>query len=205
MPFVTKKPSYYFSALAQDSTESLHVGLFLAGSVNEDQHRDYVTLGKLIRQSIRSIQCLWLRFREGDESLVAAFTAFGDELVGSTAIQSLVFEGKVGTTEVRCLDGFFASNELRGIQFRRTDADASTFTMLKHFFSQTSTLKVLDLSANPRFDDKCIIEVMDSLHKGGTQLETLNVGEKFDGGPNESSRLSSDGISSIAFFISKSA
>jgi hypothetical protein len=205
MPFVTKRPSHYFAALKQDSTETLHVGLYLGGTISEDQRHDFVMLGRMIRQTTRTIQCLWLRFREGDESVGTAFSAFGDELVGSTAIQSLVFEGRVGTSEVRGLDGFLASNELRGIQFRRTDVDASTFNMMKPFFSQTSTLKVLDLSGNPGFGDECITVILHSLLEGGAQLETLTIGEKFEEVPDmRRMLLSSDGISLIATYISKS-
>lgn len=205
MPFVTKKPSHYFSALSQDSTESLHVGLYFAGSISEDAQNDFLMLGRMIRLTTRTIQCLWLRFREGDESVVAAFGAFGKELIGSKAIQSLVFEGRVGTPEVRCLSGFLARNELRGIQFRRTDVDASTFSILKPFFSLTSTLKVLDLSANPGFGDECITDVLHSLLEGGAPLETLSIGEKFDWVPEERRLLlSHGGISLIATYISES-
>jgi hypothetical protein len=205
MPYVTKKPSHYFAALAQDSTESIHVGLYLGGSISEEQHRDFMMLGKLIRHTTRTIQCLWLRFREGDESVVAAFRAFGDELVGSTAIQSLVIEGRAGTHEVQCVIAFLASSELRGIQFRRTDVDASTFNKLKPFFTQTRTLKVLDLSSNPGFGDECIADVLHSLLEGGAQLESLSIGEKFDAMPDERRLLlSRDGISLIATFICKS-
>lgn len=162
-------------------------------------------LGKLIRHTTRTIQCLWLRFREGDESVLAAFRAFGDELVGSTVIQSLVFEGRAGTHEVQCLIAFLASSKLRGIQFRRTDVDASTFNMMKPSFTQTRTLKVLDLSSNPGFGDECITDVLRSLLEGGAQVECLSIGEKFDAMPDERRLLlSHDGISLIATFISKS-
>lgn len=204
MPFVTKNPSYYFSALDEESTEPLHIGLYLAGSIDENRAHDLVTLGKAIRQTSRSIRCLWLRFRAGDESLPAAFNAFGDELLGATAIQSLVFEGRVGTAEVQCLSGFFTLNELRGIQFRRTDVDLSTFTALKHFFSHTTTLKVLDMSSNSGVGDECINEVLDALLEGEARLETLNIGENnLDGQPDQNGRVSGTGVASIASFISE--
>lgn len=205
MPFVTKNPSYYFSALEEESTEPLHVGLYLAGSTNEERARDLKTLGKAIRQTSRSIRCLWLRFKGGDESLHTAFSAFGEELVGATAIQSLVFEGRAGTAEVQCLSDFFTQNDLRGIQFRRTDVDISTFTMLRPFFTDTSTLKVIDVSSNPGVGDECVNLVLDALLEGQTQLETLNIGENnIDGEHDENSRVSGSGVASIASFVSKS-
>mmetsp|Transcript_10693 Transcript_10693/g.23672 ORF Transcript_10693/g.23672 Transcript_10693/m.23672 type:complete len:480 (-) Transcript_10693:32-1471(-) len=204
MPFVTKNPSYYFSALEEETTEPLHIGLYLAGSIDEKRAHDFVTLGKAIHQTSRSIRCLWLRFREGDESLIAAFTAFGEELFGATAIQSLVFEGRVGTAEVQCLSDFFTKNDLRGIQFRRTDVDMSTFTILKPFFSHTTTLKVLDMSSNSRVGDECINKVLDALLEGEARLETLNIGENnLDGQPDENIRVSSSEVASIASFVSK--
>ncbi len=205
MPFVTKKPSHYFAALAQDSTETLHVGLYFGGSISDDTHNDFKLLGRMIHQTARTIQCLWLRFRDGDDSVVAAFGVFGNELIGSTAILSLVFEGRLSTPEVQCLSGFLARNELRGIQFRRTDVDVSTFRVLKPFFSQTNTLKVLDLSANPGFGDECVTDVLHSLLDGGAPLESLSIGEKFDGIPDDRRLLlSHGGISLISNYISKS-
>ena len=118
MPFLTKNPSYYLSALKEESTEPLHIGLYLAGSsINVERASDLVSLGRAMRQTSRCIRCVWLRFRMGSETLCAALTAFGEELIGATAIQSLVFEGKVGTAEVQCLNGFFTHNDLRHLQF----------------------------------------------------------------------------------------
>ena len=202
---MTKNPSFYFSALGEESTEPLHIGLYLAGSINEERANDLMTLGRAIHQTSRSIRCLWLRFREGDESLLAAFCAFGEELVGAAAIQSLVFEGKVGTAEVLCLSGIFTKNDLGSLQFRRTDVDTSSLTMLKPFFSHTTTLKVLDMSSNSGVGDECINEVLNSLLDGGTRLETLNLGESnLDGQPDEISRVSGNGVASIVSFVSKS-
>ena len=208
MPFVTKKPSFYFSSFEEESNlespEPLHIGLHLAGSFSEERARDLVTLGRVVQQSSRPIRCLWLRFRDRDESLHAAFGAFGDELVGATTIQSLVFEGKVGTAEVQRLGGFLSHNELRVIQFRKTDVDLSTFIVLKPFFSLTTTLKVLDMCSNPGFDDDCVLNVLGALLEGGTRLETLNIGENnIDGAPDENKRVSENGVASIASFISK--
>jgi len=207
MPFVTKNPSYYISALEESSnTEPIHVGLYLAGnSINEDRARDLLALGKAIHQTPRPIRCLWLRFREGNDALLAALRAFGDALVGATAIQTLVFEGRVGTAEVHCLEDFFMQkHDLRGLQFRRTDVDTSTFIMLKPFFASTSTLKVLDMSSNPGVGDDCINDVLDSLLEGETKLETLNLGEcNIDGQPDDICRVSGSGVASIASFVSK--
>ena len=206
MPFVTKNPSYYFAALEEDSLEPLHVGLFLAGGINEKRSHDLATLGRALRESSRTIRCLWLRFKNVDDGLLEAFTQFGEELAGATKIQSLVFEGKAGTAEVRCLSEYFAQNDLRGIQFRRTDVDVSTFTMLKPFFSGTTTLKVLDMSGNPGCGDDCINEVLGALLEGESRLETLNLGENnLDGeGDEDGRRVSGDGVAAIARFVSKS-
>jgi len=204
MPFVTKNPAHYFSALEEGSTEPLHVGLYLAGTIDENRARDLVALGKAICKTSRNIRCLWLRFRDGDASLLAAFRAFGEELLGATAIRSLVFEGRAGTAQVQCLSGFFTHNELRGIQFRRTDVDLSTFTLLESFFSQTTTLRVLDMSSNLGVGDECINKALDAIQEGEAKLDTLNIGEtNLDGEPDENTRVSGDGVASIALFISK--
>ncbi|KAL3762756.1 hypothetical protein ACHAW5_002261 [Stephanodiscus triporus] len=208
MPFVTKNPSLYFSSLEEksnlESAEPLHIGLHLGGSFSEERARDLVSLGRILQHSSRPIRCLWLRFREGDESLLAAFGAFGDELVGAKAIQSLVFEGKVGTAEVRRLGGFLSHNELRVIQFRKTDIDLSTCIVLKPFFSHTTTLKVLDMYSNPGFGDECVLNVLGALLLGGSRLETLIIGEKIlDGAPDEDIIVSESGVASIASFVSK--
>lgn len=204
MPFVTKNPSYYFSALEEESTEPLHVGLYLAGTINEDRARDLVTLGKALRSTPRSIRCLWLRFKAGDESLLAAFSAFGEELVGATAVQSLVFEGRAGTAEVECLSGYFADNDLRGIQFRRSDVDMTTFDMLRPFLRDTNSLKVIDVSSNSEVGDGCVNIVLDALLEGRTRIETLNIGENnLDGAPDGVNRVSGMAVASIASFIRK--
>jgi hypothetical protein len=208
MPYVTKNPTFYYSSLGEDSTsesaEPLHIGLLLAGTFSDEKARDLVTLGRVLRQSSRPIRCLWLRFREGDESLLAAFGAFGDELVGATTIKSLVFEGKVGTAEVHRLGGFLSHNELRVMQIRKTDVDLSTFMVLRPFFSLTTTLTVLDMCSNPGFDDDCVLNVLDALLEGGTRLETLNIGENnINGAPDENKRLSENGVAAIASFVSK--
>ena len=206
MPFVTKNPRHYFPALAEDSTEALHVGLFLSGSFTQQRRDDLAALGAAIRQSRRPIRCLWLRFKGAtDESLLAAVRAFGTALEGATNVQSIVFEGRVATAHVAGLAGFFGSSQLRGVQFRRTDVDVSTFTTLRPFFLNAASLRVLDLSSNPGVDDACLGETLDALLEGGTRLETLNVGEtNLDAVVEERSGITSAGVASIASFVSNS-
>lgn len=201
MPFVTKKPSHYFAALEEESTEPLHIGLLLAAST---EAHDLISLGRSIRKSSRPVRCIWLRFKDGNVLPHTALMAFGNELVGATGIQSLVFEGGAGTDEVGCLEAYFANCDLRSLQFRKTNIDASTLAMLGPFFRQSTTLRSLETSSNPRVDDECIDIMLDSLAKGGTNLDTLNIGESnVDGQPDESN-ISSSGVASIALFMYKS-
>ena len=68
-------------------------------------------------------------------------------------------------------------------------------------------LRVLDLSSNPEVDDEGLESALDALVEGGTRLETLNVGEaSLDDRPGEEAghRISSEGVASIARFVSKS-
>lgn len=206
MPFVTKKPSHYFAALEEgESAEPLHIGLLLAGGVTDGERADdLVSLGRAVRRSSRRVRRLWLRFKGGgDDGVVrSALTAFGDELAGAATVQSLVFEGAVGTDEVSCLGGFFANCSLRELQFRRTNVDASTFVVMAPFFQGSTTLKVLDMSSNPDVNDECIDVILNSF---GTRLETLSIGESnIDGQQEGSSKISGRGVFSIASFISKS-
>lgn len=234
MPFVTKNPSYYFSALAEgeessssphNDAEPLHVGLYLAGNGYAtdacDRARDLLALGRAIRETSRSVRCLWLRFRRGrnDEnsyaSLLTALRGFGEELAGSSAVQTLVFEGSVGTAEVRCLRAFLLDGRcaLRGLQFRRcAELDASTFLMLRPFFARSnSTLRGLDMSSNPGVGDECIGEVLGSMLEGETRLETLSLGESEIGGGQQRADddggggdgVSGGGVASIASFASR--
>ena len=165
-------------------------------------------MGRAIRETSRPIRCLWLKFRQGDESLVAAFRAFGEELVGSTtSISSLVFEGNVTTTEVRCLKGFLDQNNLRGIQFRRTGVDTSTFTELNPSFMTASNLKVVDLSSNDNLGDECIHGALNALLNGQARIETLNIVERGlrDGEPQANiTRITGNEVVNIASFVSQS-
>ena len=239
MVFVTKNPSHYFAPLSEKdrTTEPLHIGLYLAGSVSDAKRNDFISLGKAIRASSRPIRCLWLRFKDGvDDSLLSAFRAFGDELTATTtntnndggsggssasttSITSLVFEGRVTTNVVSCLRNFLMSPtcDIRGIQFRRTDVDVTTFTLLRPFFAQSNTLTVIDMSQNPNVGDECIQMILDGLSEGETMLETLNIGENNldldviieddeleENGGDGSQRISGDCVASIASYISNS-
>jgi hypothetical protein len=206
MPFVTKNPAHYLKALAEDSSEALHVGLFFSRSISEQQAADLIKLGKAIQQSKRIIRCLWLRFRDGDESICAALQAFGDELICVATIQSLVVEGKVGPTEIKCLAGFFRNNKLRGLQLRRTDIDASASPVLMPLFSGSSTLKVIDLSQNSKLGDVFVQDMLAALLEGDATIETLNIGEcDIDAieDDNEIHRISGSGVELIAGYVSR--
>lgn len=205
MPYVTKNPAQYFSALQEDSPEALHIGLFFSRTITEQQAADLVKLGRDIKNTSRLIRCLWLRFRDGDESICAALQAFGDELVGATSIQSLVIEGKAGLAEVQCLAGFFGDNKLRGLQLRRTDIDESASAVLRPLFSASDSLKVLDLSQNSKLGDAFIQDMLVALSEGEVKIETLNIGEcDIDATDNDDiERITGNGVEMIAGYVSQ--
>ena len=207
MPFVTKNPAHYLKALAEDSAEALHIGLFFSRSISEQQAVDLIKLAKAIQQSTRPIRCLWLRFRDGDESICAALEAFGDELAGDTSIQSLVIEGKAGPAEVECLAGFFSNNKLRGLQFRRTDIDASASAILRPLFVGSDTLNVLDLSQNSKLGDVFVEDMLTALSEGETSIETLSIGECDIDAADENhetvERISATSVELIARYVSR--
>ncbi len=206
MPFVTKNPAHYLEALAEDSVEALHIGLFFSRNINEQQAADLIKLAKAIQQSTRTIRCLWLRFRDGDESICAALQPFGDELVDAASIQSLVIEGKAGPAEIACLAGFFRKNQLRGLQFRRTDIDASASAVLQPIFLGSGTLNVLDLSQNSKLGDVFIKDMLTSLSEGETKIETLSIGEcDIDAvdDNDEMERISESRVELIAGYVSR--
>ncbi|KAL7455283.1 hypothetical protein ACHAWC_006841 [Mediolabrus comicus] len=205
MPYVTKNPAQYFSALKEDSPEALHIGLFFSRTITEQQAADLVKLGRDIKNTSRLIRCLWLRFRDGDESICAALQAFGDELVGATSIQSLVIEGKAGLAEVQCLAGFFGDNKLRGLQLRRTDIDESASAVLRPLFSGSDSLKVLDLSQNSKLGDAFIQDMLVALSEGEVKIETLNIGEcDIDATDNDDiERITGSGVEMIAGYVSQ--
>lgn len=207
MPFVTKNPAHYLKALEDDSSpDALHIGLFFSRSISEQQAADLIKLGKAIKQSTRAIRCLWLRFRDGDGiSICAALQAFGDELIGAASIQSLVVEGKAGPAEIQCLAGFFKNNKLRGVQFRRTDIDASVSAVLRPLFSGSDTLNVLDLSQNSKLGDVFVKDMFAALSEGDTTIETLNIGEcDIDAADDNDDieRISGSGVELIAGYVS---
>lgn len=204
MPFVTKNPAHYLEALAEDSAEPLHIGLFFSRSINEQQTTDLIKLAKAIQQSTRTIRCLWLRFRDGDESICAALQSFGDELVDAASIQSLVIEGKAGPAEVACLAGFIRRNQLRGLQFRRTDIDASASAVLRPLFLGSDTLNVLDMSQNSKLGDLFIKDMLTSLSEGETNIESLSIGEcdiDTAGDNDEMERISGSRVELIAGYV----
>jgi hypothetical protein len=206
MPFVTKNPAHYLKALVEDSSEALHIGLFFSRSISEQQAADLIKLGRAIQQSTRIIRCLWLRFRDGDESICAALQAFGDELIGAASIQSLVVEGKAGPAEVQCLADFFRNNKLRGLQFRRTDIDASALPVLRPLFSGSDTLNVLDLSQNSKLGDVFVQDMLAALSEGDATIETLNIGEcDIDATEDNDQieRISGSGVELIAGYVSR--
>ena len=207
MPFVTKNPAHYLKALAEDSAEALHIGLFFSRSISEQQAADLIKLAEAIQQSTRTIRCLWLRFRDGDESICAALQAFGDELAGDVSIQSLVIEGKAGPAEVECLAGFFRNNKLRGLQFRRTDIDASASAVLKPLFVCSDTLNVLDLSQNSKLGDVFVEDMLTALSEGETSIETLSIGEcdidAADENDETVERISATSVELIARYVSR--
>mmetsp|Transcript_840 Transcript_840/g.1162 ORF Transcript_840/g.1162 Transcript_840/m.1162 type:complete len:482 (-) Transcript_840:94-1539(-) len=208
MPFVTKNPAHYLKALAEDSAEALHIGLFFSRSISEQQAADLIKLAKAIQQSTRTIRCLWLRFRDGDESICAALQAFGDELAGDVSIQSLVVEGKAGPAEIECLAGFFRNNKLRGLQFRRTDIDASAAAVLRPLFVGSATLNVLDLSQNSKLGDVFVEDMLTALSEGETSIETLSIGEcdidAADDNDETIERISATSVELMARYVSRS-
>ena len=206
MPFVTKNPAHYLKALAEDSAEALHIGLFFSRSISEQQAIDLIKLAKAIKESTRTIRCLWLRFRDGDESICTALQEFGNELAGASSIQSLVIEGKAGTTELACLAGFFRENRLRGLQLRRTDVDASASSVLQPFFLGSETLNVLDLSQNSKLGDEFVKDLLTSLTEGETSIETLSIGESdidATDDNDEIERISGSSVELIAGYVSR--
>ena len=206
MPFVTKNPAYYLKALAETSKETLHIGLFFAHSVNEQQAAELIKLGTAIRQSERTIRCLWLRFRDGDDSIYNSLKVFGDEIVGVASIQSLVIEGRAGFVHMQSLTGFFHNNSLRGLQFRRTDIDASASGILKPMLSQSKTLRMLDLSHNSKLSDDFFKAMFIVLSEAESNIETLNICETNTDTADENDgvqRISRASVAIIARFVGR--
>jgi hypothetical protein len=186
MPFVTKNPAHYFSALAEDSTDPLKIGLFFSGYMSDTNSSALVKLASAIKTTTRSIRCLWLRFQDDvDEVTMSSFRLFGQMIVGTKAIESIVLEGNgVGLEQIVCLQEYLSTNKtLRGINFTDTMLDRSSSMLLYAFLSGNSALRVLDLTSNSRVDDDSITALLTALSEGGSNnLSTLNICEaNFDG------------------------
>ena len=226
MPFLTRNPSYYLSALQEDSTEALHIGLFLGENVTHHDLAEqgaesdlilaescWVELAMAIQKTQRSIRCLWLRFKSEDgnelryDTALAAFRALGRGLIGATAIESLVLEDQgMGLDQLACIRDYLEGNKtLRGIKFLRTHLSGASSLLLNDFFSSNSSLKVLDLTCNPKVDDTTVTEILGAiLRNDSCRLETLNVLEKLEGEADAGIGISESGVNFIALFVSKS-
>eukprot|EP00571_Detonula_confervacea_P015148 CAMPEP_0172308182 /NCGR_PEP_ID=MMETSP1058-20130122/8865_1 /TAXON_ID=83371 /ORGANISM="Detonula confervacea, Strain CCMP 353" /LENGTH=505 /DNA_ID=CAMNT_0013020545 /DNA_START=37 /DNA_END=1554 /DNA_ORIENTATION=- len=223
MPFLTRNPSYYLSALQEESTEPLHIGLYLGNDAAVHHHdgeeqaesvtilteSSWIELATAIQQTARSIRCMWLRVKiEGgndrlDDTALAAFRALGQGLVGATAIESLVLEDRgMGVNQLSCLREYLARNTtLRGIKFLRTHLDTPSSLLLNDFFVGNSALRVLDLTANPRVDDETIRGILGAiLRNDACRLETFNVFETLEG---DADGISESCVGFIASFVSR--
>eukprot|EP00804_Cyclotella_cryptica_P004329 CCRYP_017992-RB/>CCRYP_017992-RB protein AED:0.04 eAED:0.04 QI:158/1/1/1/0.5/0.33/3/2039/496 len=203
MVFVAKKPHLYIPELQQQTTELVNIGLYFGSTVSEEQASSWLALARAIRQTTRSIRCLWLRFADGDESVLSMLRSFGQELVGCTAVQSLILENKVGMAELLCLKDYLTSNtSMRGIKFLRTSLDTAAFILLRDFFAGNGSLKVLDVYANNGVGDEAVREVLGAISEGRSRLETLNVGESNFGDDVEGvSRVTHSGVEAILAFV----
>lgn len=206
MVFVAKKPHLYIPELQQQTTELLNIGLYFGSTVSAEQATSWLALSRAIRQTTRSIRCLWLRFADGDESVLSMLRSFGQELVGCAAVQSLILENKIGMAELLCLKDYLTSNtSIRGIKFLRTSLDTAAFILLRDFFAGNDSLKVLDVFANNGVGDEAIKELLGAILEGKSRLETLNVGESNFGDDVEGvSRVTESGVDAILSFVRRS-
>jgi len=235
MPFLTRNPAHYLPALRDDTTEPLHVGLYLGGGgenenvagEDDDEPRlqdqeaagesSWAELASSIRQTKRSIRCLWLRVGSGDgggndgwgdAATLSAMRALGRGLVGATSVESLVLEDRgVGPRQLECLHDFMAGNaSMRGIKFLRTRLDAPSASMLGDFFEGDPTLRVLDLTSNPGVDDAVVESVLGAISRNGRcKLETLNLLERAeDEADAPGIGISESGVETIVSFVSRS-
>ncbi|KAL7529663.1 hypothetical protein ACHAXR_003083, partial [Thalassiosira sp. AJA248-18] len=221
MPFLTRNPSYYLTALQEESTNPLHIGLYLGENAHQDEdeqveltilaEQSWVQLATAIRETSRSIRCLWLRVKnEGGNDLtdtsLAAFRTLGQGLVGDSAIESLVLEDQgVGMDQLMCLREYLARNTtLRGIKFLHTNLDAPSSLLLNGFLVGNSALRVVDLTANPRVDDETVRVILGAImQNSGCRLETLNIFEKLEGEADANIGITESGVGFIASFVSK--
>lgn len=206
MVFVAKKPHLYIPDLQQPTTDLVNVGLYFGTSISEEQALAWTALAQAIRQTSRSVRCLWLRFADGDESVHSTLRSFGEELIGCASVQSLILENKIGTAELLCLKDWLSSNtSLRGIKFLRTSLDIDSFAHLHDFFAGNPSLKVLDVFGNNGVGDEAIREILGAVLEGGSKLETLNVGENNFGDDVEGvARVTESGVEAILSYVRRS-
>jgi len=207
---VTKNPAQYITALEEDTTDALQIGLLFSGQISDTHAASLLELASAIQSTARSIRCMCLRFKDDvDESTMSSFLYFGQMIVGAKAIESLVLEGNgVGHEQIECLQEFLSTNKtLRGINFTETKLDRSSSILLTGFLTGNSSLRVLDLSSNARVDDDSIGTILTAISLGGSQLSTLNICDAhFDGvedliGDNGS--ITTAGVRTITAFISQ--
>jgi hypothetical protein len=206
MVFVAKKPHLYIPELEQPTTDLVNVGLFFGTSISAEQAPSWIALAKAIRQTSRSVRCMWLRFADGDESVHTTLRSFGEELVGCASVQSLILENKIGTAELLSLKDWLTNNtSLRGIKFLKTSLDLPSFVHLHDFFAGNDSLKVLDVFGNKGVGDEAIREILAAILEGGSRLETLNVGENNFGEDVEGeARVSESGVEAILSYVRRS-
>jgi hypothetical protein len=205
MVFVAKRPHLYIPELEQQTTEFVNVGLYFGTTISAEQAESWLALARAIRQTRRPIRCLWLRFANGDDSVLSTLRSFGQELVGCAAVQSLILENRIGNAEIMCLKDYLTSNTtLRGIKFLRTNLDTSEFVLLHDFFAGDGSLRVLDVYGNKGVEDEAVREMLSALLVGGSNLETLNIGESTFDDVEGVPRITESGVEAILSFVRRS-
>lgn len=205
---VTKNPAQYLTALQEDVTDTLQIGLSFSGQLSETHAASLMELASAIQATSRSIRCMWLRFQDDvDEGTMSSFRTFGKMIVGTKAIESVVLEGNgVGKEQIVCLQEFLSTNKtLRGINFTDTQLDRSSSMLLNDFLSGNSSLRVLDLSSNARVDDDSIDTILAAISLGGSELSTLNISDAHFGGVEDligdNGSITTAGVQRITAFI----
>ncbi len=206
----TKNPAQYLTALQEDTTDALQIGLFFSGQISDTHATALIELASSLQTTPRSIRCLWLRFTDDvDEATMSRFRTFGQMIVGTKAIESIVLEGDgVGLNQISCLQEFLFTNKtLRGINFTNTKLDLYSSMLLTGFLSGNSALRVLDLSSNARVDDDTISTLLTSVSLGGTQLSTLNICEAnfstVEDVIGDNGSITASGVQTITTFIAQ--
>ena len=209
---ITKNPAQFLAKLQDDTTDALQVGLSFSGQISDTHANSLIELASAIHTTQRSIRCLWLRFQDDvDERTMASFRRFGQMLVGTKAIESIVMEGDgIGYNQIICLQEFLSTNKtMRGMNFMGTRLDHSSSFLLTTFLSGNSSLRVLDLSSNAYMDDESIQTLLTALSSGGSQLSTLNLSEaNFEGVEDvigDNSSITRAGVQTITKFISQTS